>query len=166
MESSQWQWIEEFEKTEAPYDPFYKKDNESVLVTLVYLNKENEIIEKKKHFSFFQEKNVLQREELIDIVKKFSFLSGSGSGSGKRFRLQNIFVYHNQEDHNDIVFKNGKGVAAGSWRSLKKIESVAMEPTISLFQDLNEICILFTERNNDAKTRKWVPEKHAKTYRH
>ena len=95
-------WINEFEKTDKKFKPFYLSDVMSIHITCIYVNKSNEIESKSscKNISFLHP-NVLSREEMIYLLKKNSFLNGI------RYKLSSILKYNIHDgSHKNIMVEN------------------------------------------------------------
>jgi hypothetical protein len=67
-------WITEYENTDKLYKDFYKDNVYYIQLTLIYVNKNNDI-DKIKHNPFLlNNPNILTQEELIGILKPNSRL--------------------------------------------------------------------------------------------
>jgi hypothetical protein len=140
-------WIYEFEKKEYPYNNFYKDNIFTVNMNILYVNKENHIEKVSECIFTLQKPNVISREEIISIIKKNSSTNNIG------YSLLSIIKYNitlNPEDikefletqnidyYNDIFFT-----------TLKNIDAIVFDKTITEFQDLNTLFIVFYEKDKD-----------------
>ena len=157
MEKDQdpYHWIDEFEL----YKDLYKEDNRSIKLHFVYLNNHNEIEHRKEHIFFLHTHNVLQREEIIPLLKQYSFTPT------RRYYLLSLLVFHIDIDPHDLL-QQPNPFWKDPWRKLNTVMSIPLPPTVSMFQDLNEIVFLLTPVPvHHAQTKKIILEKHVKTYK-
>ena len=63
-------WINEFEKVDKDYESFYMEKLNYVKITLIYVNKLNEIDKVKEDKIFINNANIISKEEIIEILKK------------------------------------------------------------------------------------------------
>ena len=145
--------------------------NKKITFTCIYINNDDKITNVLKEDLSLQTENIVSRTELIDIIKKYSFFLE------KRYTVLSILKYNitgleldvydvylsGDEDDGDGD-ENGDGDVNLSEEEeeeeddedpnfltiIKNIEDICFENTSSVFQDLNEIIILFNEKNDIA----------------
>lgn len=142
-------WIEEFEYLDENYKDFYSEDITYINFNNVYVNKDNEIEKIKKNKLLLAEPNYISREEIIGMLKK-----NSTSSDNKRYTVLSILKYNINIDPNDVqdFLRTPKNNVNNEYlKSLKNIDAVSLEPSISMFQDLNEIIIIYYEKTADDK---------------
>jgi hypothetical protein len=151
-----WNWLQDYETTDAPYEPFYKTDNKHVKIHFVYINpKNNEIQEKKTVLFFLQNENVLSNEEILGLLKDHA------SHHSKHYTLQSIYVYH-VDTHPADVLEGNQEV------QLKRVDPnmpIHLHQTIAFFQDLNAVYFFLVEKmSQQSGTRRNIEiKKHVKT---
>lgn len=136
-------WITEYENTDKLYKDFYKDNIYYIQLTLIYVNKNNDI-DKIKHNPFLlNTPNILSQEELIGILKQNSTLDN------KSYSLLSLLRYNihlNPDDVNHFLKKNGY---YDYLSILKNINNIHFEQTIHMFHDLNDIIIIFYEKQKN-----------------
>ena len=94
-----------------------------------------------------KDKNIVSREEIIGLIKSNSLANGN------HYSLLSISKYNitlNPEDvyffleTNDIQYYSNQ-----FFTILKHIDAIIFEKTITMFQDLNTLFMIFYEKNND-----------------
>jgi len=162
-------WIRTFDKIDKPYQEFYKENVYYVHINIFYVNKENNIDKITNEIFFMKNHNVISREEIIDIIKRNSKYSKN------LYSLLSILKYNftlnpeeildflnTKEDNNDYF--NDKNLTI-----VKHIDALVFEKTISMFQDLNTLCIIFYEKNKECirnYTRKIYFKQHQKNQKY
>jgi len=150
-------WIQNFEKEDGLYKDFYSEDLYFVNIYFVYLNN-SDIIEKVKKDKFFlneKQSNTISKEELFKIIVKNKILNN------ENYKLNFLFKYNFTIDPGNIIsfLKNnasniGEIDPNNSYLSpITSIESVQFKKTITMFQDLNSITIIYKKGqiNNNIK---------------
>ena len=138
-------WIHDFEKEDGLYKDFYLEDLYFINVHYVYLNESNTIEKVKKDKYFFNEfhKNILPKEELFKIIVKNKNLTN------EKYKLNCLFKYNCTIDPYIIIaFLKNKTLLTldpnNSYLSpITSIENVKFKKTITMFQDLNSISIIY-----------------------
>jgi len=143
-------WIHDFEKEDGLYKDFYLEDLYFINVYYVYLNESNSIEKVKKDKYFFSEfhKNILPKEELFKIIVK------NKNQNNEKYKLNCLFKYNCTIDpYTIIAFLKNKTLLTldpnNSYLSpITSIESVQFKKTITMFQDLNSISIIYQKNSN------------------
>jgi hypothetical protein len=150
-------WIDEFEQNDKLYEGFYKENNYYVNVHYVYINKNSEIEKIKEHSVYMSKPNYILRDELLGLIKRNSI------DCEKRYTLLSILKINITLDPNEIKdflvedyidFYKDKFCSV-----IKNIDNILFEQTINMFQDLNDIIILFFENSNTNNTPRNVTKK-------
>jgi hypothetical protein len=145
-------WIEEFESIDNNYKTFYAEDIINVKFHYVYVNKENTIDKVKKELVLLKTPNYISREELIGILKK------NNKSNNIYYTVLSILKYNIDIEPADVTYyiKNNieRDETYNFLNSVKNIDAIPLNKSISMFQDLNNIIIIFYEKaineNNDA----------------
>ena len=73
------EWINELKNNEDKYNDFYKEPVKSVIVYLLYVNKENELQHIHKDRCLIDNNNgILKREIIITFIKRYHHIETSG----------------------------------------------------------------------------------------
>lgn len=142
-------WIEEFESLDDKYKMFYKENINNIKFKYVYVDKDNNIEKIKEEILLLKQINLISREEMIEIIKKnCSFID-------KTFSVLSILKYNFDVEPSDInhyMKENEMSLYNDSLLILiKNIDNIPLNKTIQMFQDMNEIIIIFYEKTNHQK---------------
>jgi hypothetical protein len=140
-------WINEFEKTDKEYEIFYKENLMYVKVTIIYVNKYNEIDKIKEEKIIMRNPNVISKESIIEILKRNSI------NDNKKYTITTLLKYNIDLDPSDIRSfllnrdhnYNGDEDDEDYLSVIKHIDDIIWNKTISMFQDLNNLFIIFYE---------------------
>uniref|UniRef100_A0A6C0DTU6 Uncharacterized protein n=1 Tax=viral metagenome TaxID=1070528 RepID=A0A6C0DTU6_9ZZZZ len=144
-------WIQDFDKVDKPYQDFYKENVYYVNINIFYVNKENEIDKITNEIFLMKNHNVISREEIIDIIKRNSCYNKN------LYSLLSILKYNITVNPEEVTYfldiKDYDFI--DRYRQfltiLQHIDTIVFEPTISMFQDLNNLIIIFYEKNEKYK---------------
>jgi len=143
-------WIDEFESLDEDYKEFYTEDVTYIKFNYIYVNKENDIEKIKEETILLKEPNYISREEIIGILKK------NCKNATKTYTILSILRYNIDVEPIDVChFLKTKQEDEIFLKSIKNIDAITLDKSISMFQDLNEIIIIFyekTENNNKTTT--------------
>jgi hypothetical protein len=138
-------WLIDFVNTDKLYQDYYKDDNYYSNIHFIYINKNNEIEKIKQDFFYMSKPNYILRDEIIGILKKNSI------DNKVRYTLLSILKFNITIDPTDIkhfLIKKDIGYYNNKFFTLiKNIDTIVFEKTINMFQDLNDIIIIFYEKN-------------------
>ena len=145
-------WIQDFEKIDKPYHDFYKENVYYIHVNFFYINKENEIDKITNEIFFMKNHNVVSREEIIYIIKHNSHYNAS------MYSLFSILKYNftvNPEEITDFLkTSNNDYYREQNLTIVKHVDKIDFEKTISMFQHLNALIIIFYEKNKENNVKK------------
>lgn len=133
-------WIEEFEANDQKYIPFYNEDVNEIKVTSLYVDKENNIETIKEERLILKQENMVTKEEIIDVIKKNSFKDK------KRYTILSLLKYNIDLETTHVKHYLKSIVSNDFLVVVKNIDNIPLKKTISMFQDLNTIFILFYEK--------------------
>lgn len=136
-------WIQEFENLDNEYKNYYTEDVTFIRIHSVYVNKFNEIEKVKEEKIILKDTGILQKDELFTIIKHNSF------SNNIKYSLLSILRFNiNLEPIHLINFLKNKDKNIGKpfLQSLKNIDSIKLDKTISMFQDINDIFIIFHQK--------------------
>lgn len=153
-------WIEEFEKIDNQYEIFYNEDVTFVQLRYIYIDRLNTIQTIKEEKIIIKKQNILSREELIGILKKNCFHNNT------RYTVLSILKYNLELNPIDIKHFLTSDECPNYLSIVKHIDDITLKKTITMFQDLNDIIILFYEKNSSLNQTKRVTfSSHKKTIR-
>jgi hypothetical protein len=167
------EWIEEFETLDEQYKMFYKENIVNIKCTYIYVNKSNDIDGSKEENIILKQHNRISREEMVELIKKNSYLIDTD----KSYSVLSILKYNFDIEPSDIsLYTKEKGSHMNEDYSflklIKNIDDIPLNQTIFMFHDLNEIIIIFYEKtslykkNNICLTKKiYIHNKKRKTHR-
>jgi hypothetical protein len=129
----------------------------------------NEIKQIKEEKIYMNKPNYLSRDEIIGILKKYSTINK------KKYKVLSILKYNIDLEPGEIKYflSNKKEYTNTFVNVIKNIDSIPWKKTISMFQDLNNLFIIFYENedksNKHANTKKIflnrnIINSHKKTY--
>jgi hypothetical protein len=133
-------WIDDFEKVDKEYESFYSEDLLFVNVTIVYVNASSEIDHVKTDKVFLRNKNIMSKEELIGIVKR-NHVRGQ-----KKFTIMTMLRYNFDVEPLRVPSMLREKPKGGPYLAIiKEVDDIVWSPTITMFQDLNNLYIVFYE---------------------
>ena len=133
-------WIKDFEMDDKNYETFYSEDIYYLKLHYIYIDKLSNIEKIKEDKIFLKEPNYLSREELLGILKTHSFQNNI------KYSVMTILKYNIDIEPLDLKYflKDNK---FSFLTSIKNIDSISFKKSISMFQDLNNIFIIFYEKD-------------------
>ena len=143
------EWIENYETQELDYNDFYKDDVKYIKTYSLHINR-SLILENINEENFILEtNNVLKKHELISIINKYK-----NDKKENKIKLLSILKYNINLD-SDNVFEYLKQETENNLflESVKDIDNINFDPSISMFEDLNSLFFIFVETNNTEKSQ-------------
>jgi hypothetical protein len=134
-------WISEFEKIDNDYQYFYNENLTFLKIHCIYVNTKNEIEKiKEEKLNMNNKNNILSRDTLLGLLKNNAFICD------KRYSVLSILKY-NIDIHNSDIKDYVKSNESYSFLSvIKNIDDIVFNETINMFQDLNDLIIVFYEK--------------------
>ena len=131
-------WISEFEDIDTSYNKFYKENVDFVCVTFVYIDNDNQIKHVKKEKIILRPQNVLPYNVLMDLINTYK----------ERFSYKFDFLIKYNIDTEPADVKNliKENFHERYIQETSVIDDVNFKNTISMFQDLNELYLFFSEK--------------------
>jgi hypothetical protein len=141
-------WIDEFEKSDNEFKSYYAEAVTFINLHCVYINKFNEIIKVHEENVLFRTPGMLTREEVLGLIKRNTSLNN------KKYSLLSILKFNvNIEPNNLKTFLRSAApslnIGNNYLQSIKNIDAIVFDKTIGLFQDINELLIIFYEKPED-----------------
>jgi hypothetical protein len=157
-------WLKEFDLSEKDYKNFYAEDITIIPIHLIYIS-DNSIEKIKKETIILKTPGILQREELLSIIKH-NMLSNN-----IKYSLSSILKFNiNLEPANLKSFLRTRDKSIGNMflQPVKHIDNIKFDKTITMFHDINDIFILFKEKlhsEHNKFTKKALIHQNKKTKR-
>jgi len=171
------EWLKDFETIDNEYKDYYTENLSFICCNLIYINNTNEIEKIKKEKFLLKTPGIMQKEELLTIIKRNLLLDGGP----KKYKLLSILKFNvNFEPmHLKTFLKSQKprpkthndndSLTSPYLQIIKNIDNIAFEKSISLFHDINELIIIFNEKNQNTlalnHTKKLISNTNKKTKR-
>jgi hypothetical protein len=159
IEDLDFSWINEFEKIDSEYNIYYTEDLSFIKIHSIYINNNNEIEKVTEEKFFLKNPGFLQKEELLGIIKHNSF-------SNKiKYSLLSILKFNiNLEPIHLKTFLRNKNpnIGVNFLTSIKHLDTIKFDKSITLFHDINELLIIFHKKNTYNRTRKILTKSKAK----
>jgi hypothetical protein len=138
-------WLDEFDKLDNEYKNYYNEEQLFIRIKFVYININSEIDKIKEEKYFFRTSNKISRDELIGIIKK------NALSVNKAYSLLSIlkFIINIQPLEIKSFLRNNShknNLDRNFLVSIKNIDDIIFEKSISMFHDINELLILFFEK--------------------
>ena len=141
-------WIEEYDKNEEEYNEFYKNKVESIQILFLYVNKENELFHVKSE-KLVLNKSGINKEDIIFILRENMIHNDT------KFLPISLLKYNINLDIKDIKkYIITEDYPCDFLTQEKYTNRIGWEDTISLFQDLNSLYVVYKERNPKRSTKK------------
>ena len=135
------EWINNFENIDKLYKDFYKDDVYYINLSIIYVNRENEIDKIKYENLLMEYPNKISQEEILKILKK------NAIDNEKRYSLLSILRYNINLEPDEIKTYLLNGLNKEYLSVIKNIDTVTYEKTINMFQDLNELIVIYYEKS-------------------
>lgn len=139
-------WLEEFEKLDNEYKNYYNENQLYVRIHFIYINKNNEIFKVREQKHFFVTPNTITKEELIAIIKTNSL------SANKLYSLLSILKFNIDIQPQDLKsFLKPNYVNDQFLQSIKHIDNILFDKSISIFHDINGLFIILYEKGDILK---------------
>jgi hypothetical protein len=136
-------WLEEFDNLDKEYKNYYTEELSFIRFHSIYINSENEIFNIKEDKVLLKTQGILQKEELIGIIKRNICLNE------KKYGLMSVLKFNiNFEPIQLKSFLKSKktNIGASYLQSIGHLDAIKLDKSISIFHDINDIFILFNEK--------------------
>jgi hypothetical protein len=151
------EWLTQIEEEDKLYNDFYYENTENVWIYYLYINKKKEL-EYIKSENIFLNNKMISKENLLYLLKTNSILNK------RKHSLKSIIQYNVDLNPENVINYLRKPNQYNFFDTKPKIQDIKWKDTISLFQDLNCLYILYQERNKTNQgTKKNYRKRHTKT---
>jgi hypothetical protein len=138
-------WIHEFEKIDNEYKIYYTEELSFIRVHSIFVNNNYEIEKIKEEKILLKIPGLLQKEELLSIIKHNSFFNEI------KYSLLSILKFNiNLEPIHLKTFLRSKHKNIGNpfLHSIQNLDNIKFEKSITMFHDINELLIIFHRKIN------------------
>lgn len=168
-------WINEFDAIDNDYKSYYSEPLEFINMNCIYLNAENEIINVHEEKVIFINKGVLCRDEIVGLIKRNSIIDIDINKRDK-YSLMSILVFNiNIEPENlKTFFKNNKEndkykkkdtcIGSQFLNSIKTIDTIVFDKSISMFHDINNLYLVFAKKSDNFKKKAATKRRHLSSF--
>lgn len=143
-------WINDFEKIDNEYKIYYTEEISFIKIHFIYINNNNEIEKVKEEKILLKNNGILLKEELLSLIKNNLLLNQL------KYSLSSIlkFNINIQPIHLKTFLRNKNPLLGNTFlQPVKHIDSIKFDKTISMFHDINEVIIIFQQKNNIINNR-------------
>lgn len=150
-------WLEKLEKIEKKYDLFYKDKQESIKVYSLYV-KNNEIIRTSKD-TLLLDNGMLKKETLLYYLRNARKLNDT------TYKIKSVTKFNITIEPEEVLSNTWQDKYFSEERNMADIY---FSESISVFQDINSLFILFyfpTNKNKNTKKVYLTSRKQRKTRR-
>lgn len=134
-------WLDEFDKMDNEYKNYYNENQIYVRIHFVYVGENNEIKKMKEQKHFFSSPNFISKEELIALIKKNSITYD------KMYSLLSILKFNIDIKPQELKsFMKTNYVNNDFLQSVKNIDNIVFDKSISIFHDINALFIILYEK--------------------
>ena len=136
-------WIQEFENLDNDYKNYYTEQLSFLGIHIIYINRQNEIEKVREEKLFLKEPGIVKKEELLSIIKHNSIFNKN------KYSLLSILKFNiniEPEFLKTFLKSKDKKIGYSFLKSVKNIDSIKFEKSITMFHDINDLFIIFNQR--------------------
>lgn len=140
-------WIEEFENLDKEYKDYYTEDLAVINIHCIYVNKNDEIERVLENKLILKTPGIISKEEILGLIKhnmicnevKYSLLYILKFN----INLEPIYLKTFIRSKESLVSIGNQFI-----QSIKNIDEIKLDKSISMFHDLNDLSIIFHDKTN------------------
>jgi hypothetical protein len=140
-------WIEEFETLDKEYKDYYTEDIAVIKIHFMYVNKQEEIERVFENKLILRTPGIISKEEILGLIKhnmicnevKYSLLYILKFN----INLEPIYLKTFIRNKEPLINIGNQFI-----QSIKNIDEIKLEKSISMFHDLNDLLIIFHDKTN------------------
>ena len=144
-------WIEEFETLDKEYKDYYTEDIAAIKFHCLYINKEDEIERVLENKLILKNPGIISKEEILGLIKhnmvfnevKYSLLYLLKFN----INLEPVYLKTFIRSKEPLVNIGNQFI-----QSIKNIDEIKLDKSISMFHDLNDLLIIFHDKTNSSST--------------
>jgi hypothetical protein len=144
-------WIEEFENLDKEYKDYYTEDLAVINIHCIYVNKDNEIERILENKLILKTPGIISKEEILGLIKHNMICNEV------KYSLLYILKFNiNLEPIYLKTFIRSKeplsNIGNQFIQSIKNIDEIKLDKSISMFHDLNDLLIIFHDKTNQSSS--------------
>jgi len=154
-------WVTDYKKTEENYNVFYNEKVNTIKMFFMYINTDKTVVNARQEILTLNNDSILRKEQLIHIIKNNQILNNI------KYKLFSIVRYNidlQPDEINKFLSVSNKDTDKTYINRFfidkKNIDDIYFTDTITIFQDLNSLYIIFKEQN----TNKYLYTQKIKNY--
>ena len=156
-------WVTDYKKTEENYNVFYNEKVNTIKIFFMYLNTDKTVVNTRQEILTLNNDSILRKEQLIHIIKNNQILNNI------KYKLFSIVRYNIDLQPDEInKFLSVSNTDTDTDKTYinrflidnKNIDDIYFADTITIFQELNTLYIIFKEQN----TNKYLYTQKIKNY--
>jgi len=139
-------WLQEFENLNNEYKNYYTEELSFIRIHTIYVNIQNDIEKIREEKILLKTPGILEKEELVGIIKHNCF------SNQIKYSLLSILKFNIDIEpvHLSTFLRNkNKNVGSSFLQSVKNIDTIKFDKSISMFHDINELIIIFHQKTNN-----------------
>jgi hypothetical protein len=139
-------WLQEFENLNNEYKNYYTEELSFIRIHTIYVNIQNDIEKIREEKLLLKTPGILDKEELVGIIKHNCF------SNQIKYSLLSILKFNIDIEpvHLSTFLRNkNKNVGSSFLQSVKNIDTIKFDKSISMFHDINELIIIFHQKTNN-----------------
>ena len=143
-------WLQEFQNLDNDYKNYYTEELSFIRIHSVYVNKNDEIEKIKEEKILLKNNGFLLKEELLGIIKHNTFFNNI------KYSLLSILKFNINIEPihlNNFLRNKDKNIGNSFLQSIKNIDNIKFEKSISMFHDINNILIIFHHKIQSKDSR-------------
>lgn len=143
-------WVNKFKDAERHYNHFYKETPIAVDIVCLYVNANRQVVSvvKEKH-QLLDDNGMLPKERLLEVIRL------NEHRNGITYRVVAVAKYNFTIEPDELISMDTID-AADYFSSEKYLGNVLFGDTITLFQDVNALFLLFNEKGTRTRLTKHV----------
>ena len=138
-------WIQEFENLDNDYKNYYTEELSFLRIHSIYVNRLNDIEKIREEKFLLKEPGIIHRDEVLSIIKHNSFSNET------KYSLLSILKFNinvEPEFLKTFLKSKDKNIGSSFLQSVKNIDSIRFEKSVTMFHDINDLIIIFHQRVN------------------
>lgn len=139
-------WIEEFENLDKEYKDYYTEDIAVIKIHCIYVNNQHEIERVLENKLILKNPGIISKEEILGLIKHNMMCNEV------KYSLLHILKFNiNLEPIHLKTFIRSKepllNIGNHFIQSIKNIDEIKLDKSISMFNDLNDLLIIFHDKS-------------------
>jgi hypothetical protein len=140
-------WVTDYKREEENYNDFYNEKVNNIKVFFMYINTDKTIVNIRQESLSLNNDSILTKEQLIKIIKDKQKLNNI------KYKLFSIVRYNidlQPDEINDFIKVSDTDTDTDNYNNRflkdeKNIDDIYFTNTITIFQDLNAVYLIFKE---------------------